>query len=422
MPSPFPPHDSSPSQTQEAERLIARITLWAPMLAVLFSLSEVAFEPTAFATWLGDGRAFYCAGQAAARGLDPYDLTVITACGERLGAPMLPSFFYTPLALAIYVPLGWLPPILAAAVLTAAQAWALVIVSRFLAQGVQNYGLSLRAALALAPSLAYGVTLNLWLGQVNLIGAGLIAAAAMALAHQRDERAGLMIAVAAVLKPGFLLFLALPIGLLRWRAALTAVLALSVALSLALVLAPSGVWADHADIARRIVTEPLPDWMRNGNHAPAGPLSRFNPDPAFIWLWHSVVVMTLAAATTAATVLAWALPPKDRVMPVAACACALMFLAGPFSWWAHTPILWVALAAMAPAAVRQGLAWTVPLLALALLAPVELNDPPIAALSLYGTIVSAACWALAATLSVRQSAPRLISALAARRAAAPSAH
>ena len=395
----------------EVNRLVRLITFWGPIMAVTFSITEVAFEPNSFATWLGDGRTFYCAGRAARYGFDPYDLEVITQCGRAMGAPVLPSFFYTPLALAAFVPLSWLPGWLAFILLSVAQAGALIAISRLLAAGVAHGTLALRLGLAAAPSIAYGVTLNLWLGQVNLICAGLIALAAVALQRDKDPQAGALIALAAVLKPGFLLFLALPGALLRWRALAVALAATLAALAVAAMLAPPDAWADHAEVARRIVAEPLPDWMRIGNHAFSGPLSRVNPDPAFIWFWHAIIIGLVGLMTGVAALSAWSLPASERILPVTACAAGFMFLAGPFSWWAHTPLLWLALAAMAPGALRAGLDWMIAALALALMAPMELSEPPIPLLGLYGTGVALAVWGLALGLCLRQTWRPVLEAL-----------
>lgn len=189
---------------------------------------------------LSDGTTFYCAGQIANAGGNPYNTAQMQACGAGLSTAITP-FLHPPLTLPLFQLWALLPYPLAMLLLTLGQIGALSIICPYIWSRCESTALRL----TLLPLIltASATTSNLISGQVNLILFALALLAIKATIHNKPARAGGLLMLATLLKPYIgLLFIALA----NFRLLLTATGILLLAAAATFQL-PSQIWHSFAE-------------------------------------------------------------------------------------------------------------------------------------------------------------------------------
>jgi Glycosyltransferase family 87 len=178
----------------------ARTLAWlaAPlMLAAMMAIYGVARDTY----YMGDFRAFYCAGSAISHGANPYLEEPLRTCEATSGPPFEPAFLHgvavpaplPPYALLAFAPLAALPFWLAAALFALASCAAMVA-AVVLLQRVTGAS-SIRLNLSLA---AITGTVTLYVGQPMPFVFAALAAAALLARHGKWTWAALCVAAASI--------------------------------------------------------------------------------------------------------------------------------------------------------------------------------------------------------------------------------
>ncbi len=251
-------------------------------------------------------------------GLSPYD--------ARDPATDLP-FTYPPFAAVAMVPLGVLPPWLAAGLWTGASVAALaatvLVVRRALRRPAPGW---LVAALAAGAVVMEPIWQNLTFGQVNLL---LMLAVSFDLIRADRRWSGVLVGVAAGVKLTPLVFVVLLLMVRRRAAAARAALAFAGTLAVGWVALPSAsaeYWTDRLVDADRVGPPALAH-----NQSLYGVLTRLLDGPPPVWIW-LVVAVPLSLAVLLVGAAWWR--RGERVLGTCLGAVA-MLVASPVSWTHH---------------------------------------------------------------------------------------
>jgi hypothetical protein len=177
----------------------------AGVFAFALSVSAIGFSVTQFwqfssGALLSDFRGFYCAGQLAAEGANPYRQEPLYSCEAAQPLPLLwhASGHVTdpaplpPYSIAVFVPLSQLP------LRTAALLWIAILASAWVAVVVALRTMTGYSWSLLAGCFTFAAMMSLSLGQLSPIAIAALCIAALLLYLDRPQWAGVAAALAMV--------------------------------------------------------------------------------------------------------------------------------------------------------------------------------------------------------------------------------
>lgn len=205
---------------------------------------------------------------------------------------------YLPTFALLAMPLAWLPLPVAKAVwfsVSVATMGAFVVMSLALLPDQRKRVSVLATFVVLAMAKFYGH--ELVLGQVNLLLGAIIAAAVHLLSSRRQTAAGLLFALAVIVKPYAVIFLPWLAAIRCGRALLTGVAAVLAALALpATVYGRSGAWLLHVDWWHTVSASTAPNLLNADNVSLAAMYAK--------WMGPASTAGWLALLTSAALIAA----------------------------------------------------------------------------------------------------------------------
>ncbi|MEA2687462.1 MAG: hypothetical protein QOD51_69 [Candidatus Eremiobacteraeota bacterium] len=255
-----------------------RLVAFAVFAGVLIAARELALSPLFHLGWqLIDFRVFWCGGQAALAGGNPYLYEPLHACEQRYGTAFLTAspnlvmpFVLPPYDIPVFEAFARLPLQLAELLFVALDAIALAV-------GVVLVSASARVPLGLcAAALCMSVGLpSLSLGQLAPLELCALALTAFALSRRRDALAGAC-AVLTLLQPHAGAFVVIAVAVLVPRArlalavALAALAAVTAAVTAAVPTWYLGALAQHAVAEARSAQQYSLTYLLAYFHTPAG--------------------------------------------------------------------------------------------------------------------------------------------------------
>lgn len=209
---------------------------------------------------------------------------------------------YLPAFALLAVPLAWFPLGAAKAIwfsFSAALLAAFVAMSISLLPNRRRRRWLLLLCVVLAMAKFYGH--ELVLGQVNLLLGVLVAAAVLLLRRHRETEAGLLLALAIVVKPYALIFVPWVLAIERRRAFVTGVIGMaSAVLAPAVLYGLSGAWSLHAEWWQTVTTSTAPNLLNADNVSFAAMYAKWShPGRTADWLTAltSIVILAVGADT-----------------------------------------------------------------------------------------------------------------------------
>lgn len=194
---------------------------------------------------------------------------------------------YLPAFAILAIPLAWVPLPVAKAIWFACST---VVLGAFIAMSIallpdrRKRVWILATIVVLAMAKFYGH--ELVLGQVNLLLGAIAAGAVHLLRKRRDALAGVLMALAVIVKPYAVIFFPWLAAIRRGRALLAGAAAMVVAIALpATIYGVSGAWSLHVDWWRTVSTSTAPNLLNADNVSLAAMYAKWlGPHAAAGWL------------------------------------------------------------------------------------------------------------------------------------------